>query len=201
MKLLLFSSLISLALAVPAPAKRATTPTVTISYPQATIIGTGGSVEQFAGVPFAKPPTGSLRLKPPQPITVPYGTYKATANGQACPQFFFSTVLNDAIPTSEVGLLLNLPLFQTILDAGEDCLYLNIIRPPGTTADSKLPVLFWIFGGGFELGSNAMYDGSGWVTECVFSLVLPPHKPWCKPENFAFRCFMHLRCIPLLYFR
>ena len=149
------------------PSTLAAAPTVTIPAPQATIIGLAGDVEQFPGIPFAKPPVGPLRLKPPQPITTPLGIYSATKNGKACPQFTFSTVLNDAIPTSALGLLLNTPLFQTVLNAGEDCLYINVHRPAGTTANSKLPVIFWIFGGGFEIGWNSMYDGSGWVKESV----------------------------------
>lgn len=68
------------------------TPTVTISAPQATIVGLGGDVEQFPGIPFAKPPTGSLRLKPPQALTQPLGRYNATQNGKACPQFVFVSV-------------------------------------------------------------------------------------------------------------
>lgn len=79
----------------------------------------------------------------------------------------FSTVLNHAIPTSDIGLLLNTPLFQKALNEGEDCLVLNVHRPAGTTSKDKLPVLFWIFGGGFELGCNSMYDGSIWVDQSI----------------------------------
>jgi carboxylesterase type B len=154
-------------LLVAAPLALATAPTVTIAYPQATVVGLSGTVEQFPGIPFAQPPTGSLRLRPPQPLTGTLGTIEATSNGPACPQFFFSTVVNDAIPTSTLGLLLDTPLFQTITDASEDCLYINVQRPAGTTSSSKLPVLFWIFGGGFELGWNSMYDGAGWVEASV----------------------------------
>lgn len=64
-------------------------------------------------------------------------------------------------------MLLDTPLFQTVTDAGEDCLTLSIYRPSGTTASSKLPVLFWIFGGGFELGSTATYDGAGLVADSM----------------------------------
>jgi carboxylesterase type B len=168
MKLLTFSSLMALGLAAPVIEQRAATPTVTISQPQGTIVGVpSGSVEIFPGVPFAQPPTGNLRLRPPQAITNPLGVYKATKNQAACPQFFFSTVLNDAIPTSALGLLVSSPLFQTAADISEDCLYLNIHRPAGTTASDKLPVLFWIFGGGFELGWNTMYDGAPWVKESI----------------------------------
>lgn len=146
-------------------------PTVSISAPQATIIGLAddNGVEQFPGIPFAQPPVGSLRLKPPQKITASLGTYSATANGPACPQFLLSTdaVNNGAIPTSALGLLLDTPLFQTALDESEDCLYINVHRPTGTTSSSKLPVIFWIFGGGFELGWNSMYDGSEWVRQSI----------------------------------
>lgn len=101
-------------------------PTVTIPFPQATIVGRSQpGVEIFPGVPFAQPPVGPLRLKPPQPLTSPLGTVLATENGKACPQFFFSTVQNDAIPTSVLGNLLNTPLFQTVLNTGEDCLNIN----------------------------------------------------------------------------
>jgi carboxylesterase type B len=164
MKLLVVLGLVSVALA--APAARAASPTVVLNSPAATIIGQPGAVEIFPGVPFAQPPVGALRLKPPQPITQPF-TYVANAHGPACPQFFFSTVVNDAIPTSVLGLLLDTPLFQTVLDVSEDCLNINIHRPAGTKAGDKLPVLFWIFGGGFELGWNSMYDGAPWVEASV----------------------------------
>ena len=58
-------------------------------------------------------------------------------------------------------------MFQKVTKAGEDCLSLNIRRPTGTKADDKLPVLVWIFGGGFELGSSTMYDGAPLVTNSI----------------------------------
>ncbi|KAH8780579.1 lipase [Hyaloscypha sp. PMI_1271] len=164
-------SLLPLLLALPvafaSPVKRATAPTVTIASPAATIIGsTGTSVESFNGIPFAKPPTGTLRLKPPQSLTAPLGTVTATGIAQACPQFFFSEATG-SLPTEVLGTLLDLPLFQTITNAGEDCLTVNVNRPIGTTSTSKLPVLFWIFGGGFELGSTLMYDGASLVADSI----------------------------------
>lgn len=74
--------------------------------------------------------------------------------------------MQDAIPTAALGQLLNSPLVQTILNAGEDCLYLNVHRPAGTKAGDKLPVLFWIYGGGFELGWNYMYDNPSLPLPC-----------------------------------
>lgn len=147
---------------------RYATPTVVIPFPQATIVGLGGAdVEQFPGIPFAKPPVGDLRLKSPQPLTEPLGTYQATKNQAACPQFFFSDALDDSIPTSVIGQILNSPFVQKITQQSEDCLYLNVHRPAGVAANAKLPVLFWMFGGGFELGWNTMYDGSPWVKSSI----------------------------------
>jgi triacylglycerol lipase len=158
--------LCALPVVLAAPAKRATTPTVAIASPAATIIGsTSGSVDKFNGIPFAQPPTGSLRLKPPQALTS-LGTVTATGIPKACPQLFFSDDTSQ-FPAGVLGVLLNTPLFQTITNAGEDCLTINVIRPAGTTAASKLPVLFWIFGGGFELGSTLMYDGSSIVSDSI----------------------------------
>lgn len=142
-------------------------PTVTIPSPAATIVGLGGDVEQFPGIPFALPPTGSLRLKPPQAITTPMGTITAQENGNACPQFVFDTDLDSSIGTAAIGLLADSPLFQKALTEGEDCLVLNVHRPAGTQAGDGLPVLFWIFGGGFEIGWNSMYDGSPWVQKSI----------------------------------
>jgi triacylglycerol lipase len=157
--------------AAPAHVKRAA-PTATIASPAATIVGkTSLGVDVFNAIPFAKPPTGPLRLKPPQPLTDALGTVDATAFPKACPQFFFSTN-DDDWPISVLGDLTNHPLFQTITNAGEDCLTLDIRRPAGTTADDKLPVLVWIFGGAFELGGTAMYEATPLVKSSV-SLDMP----------------------------
>ncbi|RMZ78185.1 hypothetical protein DV738_g3968, partial [Chaetothyriales sp. CBS 135597] len=121
-----------------------------------------GSVESFKGIPFAQPPVGNLRLRPPQRITEAFGTIDATGIPRACPQFYIG--FDDSnLPQSAVAALLNSPLFQTASDAGEDCLTLNVQRPEGTTSGSALPVVVWIFGGGFQLGSTQIYDGTSLV--------------------------------------
>ncbi|EAW13601.1 putative extracellular lipase [Aspergillus clavatus NRRL 1] len=148
-----------------APAKQAV-PTVTIASPKATVLGSSGAVEKFNAIPFAQPPTGSLRLKPPQLIQTSLGTVDGTGSAKSCPQFFFSTD-NTEFPGSVTGLLINNPLFQKITNAGEDCLTLNVARPAGTTPDSKLPVLVWIYGGGFELGGTSTYDGTALVASSI----------------------------------
>lgn len=102
-------------------------------------------IDTFKGIPFAEPPVGNLRLRPPQPLSKGYGTKQATAIPTACPQM------------SELGgVMPSMPATPN----GEDCLTLNIQRPSNTSTDHPLPVLFWIFGGGFEFGSTQMYDAS-----------------------------------------
>lgn len=157
-------SLLSTALAAPLN-ERAAAPSVTIQH--GTVTGsTLLGVDSFKGIPYAQPPTGNLRLKPPQPITSSFGTFSATGVPKSCPQFFVQVNTTD-IPTDVVGTLLNTPFAQAVTDSGEDCLTVNVQRPAGTTASSKLPVVFWIFGGGFEFGATQTYDGSSLVARSV----------------------------------
>ncbi|KAM4065907.1 carboxylesterase family protein [Hirsutella rhossiliensis] len=95
-------------------------------------------VEVFNGIPFADPPVGPLRLKPPRRLSRKLGNVDATGFAPACPQMFVSSELNGQ----------------------EDCLTVDVARPEGTKAGDKLPVLFWIYGGGFELGSTNSYDAT-----------------------------------------
>ena len=167
--LFLFLSLLLLLPAVlAAPTKGVVDPTVTISHPRATILGSLGpnKIDTFNGIPFAQPPTGSLRLKPPKPIESPLGAIQAVLQAKSCPQFSMNTDTS-VFPVEVIAKLSNIPIFQTITNAGEDCLTLNIRRPSGTKPDAKLPVLVWIYGGGFETGSTTMYDGSSFVTASV----------------------------------
>ncbi|KAI2634090.1 sterol esterase [Hypomontagnella submonticulosa] len=133
---------------------------------QGTIIGSVfNGVENFGGIPFAQAPEGKLRLKPPQRLNSSLGTFDATGPGPSCPQMFFST--GGDLLTSVLGNLINTPLFQTVTGQTEDCLTMRVQRPEGTKPDAKLPVLFWIFGGGFELGSPQMYDATSLVSNGV----------------------------------
>lgn len=54
-----------------------------------------------------------------------------------------------------------------MLDEGEDCLTLNVQRPAGIDSSANLPVVAWIFGGGFEFGSTQLYDGAAFVEQAV----------------------------------
>ncbi|UPK98428.1 hypothetical protein LCI18_009363 [Fusarium solani-melongenae] len=149
---------------VPQPATPATleerAAKVTVAVPSGTVIGSSSDkVESFRGIPFADPPTGSLRLKPPKRLSKPLGNFDASGLvGPSCPQMFISTGAEDVI-SKFLSDFLSIPFLQ-VVTGQEDCLTMTVQRPVGTKAGDKLPVLFWIFGGGFELGSSAMYDGT-----------------------------------------
>jgi len=141
--------LLSAVAALAAPInERAAAPTAIVN--NGTIVGDSLlGIDSFKGIPFALPPTGTLRLKPPQTYDQQYpsGTLQATGDPTACPQFELA-VDKSNLPEAALALLLDSPIGQDVTTTGEDCLTLNVQRPAGTTADSNLPVVFWIFGGG-----------------------------------------------------
>ena len=113
---------------------------------------TQGSVESFKGVPFAAAPVGELRWRAPQPVKSWTGVKQTTTYSADCMQVPFPS---DAAPLGTAP--------------AEDCLYLNVWRPAGTRPEAKLPVMFWIYGGGFVNGgsSPAVYDGSKFAEKGV----------------------------------
>ncbi|KAJ4245723.1 hypothetical protein NW762_013847 [Fusarium torreyae] len=137
--------------------------TATVVLPSATILGNvNNKVESFGGIPYAEPPEGKLRLRPPKRLTRSLGTFDGTGPAGACPQMVASTKSKDVL-FDLLGSIANLPFVQTVTGQSEDCLTITVARPEGTKANAKLPVLFWIFGGGFQLGWSSMYDGTGLV--------------------------------------
>jgi para-nitrobenzyl esterase len=100
-------------------------------------------VRTFKGVPFAAPPVGPLRWKSPQPVASWSGVRKAVDFGPRCMQ---GNVFSD----------------MKFYDAGpsEDCLYLNLWMPEAAfdgrqPEQIKLPVMVWIYGGGFQAGATS----------------------------------------------
>ncbi|KAJ7056689.1 alpha/beta-hydrolase [Mycena amicta] len=103
-------------------------------------VTTANDTEKWLGLRFAQPPVGALRFKAPVAIThAAVGIQNASSFGNACPQQ----------PSSGVGASI-----------AEDCLFLNVFRPQGTTSNSKLPIVFWIHGGAYTSGaaSDPQYD-------------------------------------------
>ncbi|GJC99100.1 carboxylic ester hydrolase [Colletotrichum higginsianum] len=150
-------------------------PRVTIKAPQATLKGStkgflgakSGQVESFMGIPYAKPPIGELRFKAPVRLTESLGEIDVTTEQpESCPQFVLKSDFGSPlIPPGLLDSVLNLPILQNLAVGKEDCLTINVQRPAGTKEGGKLPVMYWIFGGGFELGSTSMYNGAGLVAE------------------------------------
>jgi para-nitrobenzyl esterase len=102
---------------------------------------TAGQVTAFKAIPFAAPPVGDLRWRPPQPAKGWSGVRDASAYGPMCWQM-------RATPNGT--------------NQSEDCLTLNVWTPVGFKPGGKLPVLVFIHGGSFTggSGSNAIYDGT-----------------------------------------
>jgi para-nitrobenzyl esterase len=100
-------------------------------------------VVEYLGIPYAAPPVGNLRWRPPAEPSAWEGVRAATSFGPNCAQVTLLGVF--AGPASN----------------NEDCLYLNVIAPREVSANGeKLPVLFWIHGGGFVDGAGSDYDAS-----------------------------------------
>ncbi len=120
----------------------------TVLDPDAPVMVTGGALRgavsagnadivAFKGIPFAAPPVGDLRWRPPEPVVGWEGVRDASESGAICIQNGGRNVTQD-----------------------EDCLFLNVWAP--RESSEPRPVLFWIHGGGYTggSGSTALYDGT-----------------------------------------
>ncbi|KPM42449.1 Lipase 2 [Neonectria ditissima] len=154
----------SLALPEPTePLEERAVGTATVVLPSATILGNVmNKVESFGGIPYAEAPEGQLRLRPPKRLERSLGLFDGTGPAGACPQMVSSTESTDVL-FDLLGTIANLPFVQEATGQSEDCLTITVARPEGTKAGAKLPVLYWIFGGGFQLGWSSMYDGTSLV--------------------------------------
>ncbi|KAK7688643.1 hypothetical protein QCA50_008181 [Cerrena zonata] len=117
-----------------------------------------GNTNKFLGIPFAKPPTGDLRFRLPVPNDPYTGTHSASDFGPSCPQQPPKLPIPGNLAAEAVNFIVD-TAFNAVFPSSEDCLTVNVWAPSSIPAGQKLPVVAWIFGGGFELGSTSMYDG------------------------------------------
>jgi len=105
-----------------------------------------GGLKGYFGVPFAAPPVRENRWRAPQPVKPWSGIYNADTKRAECVQGLRSSNINHYFGEEA---------------AAEDCLYLNLWAPAAAKAGDKLPVVVWIYGGGFQGGSasNPVYSG------------------------------------------
>ena len=131
-------------LALGAPATAAAMPQEAIvRTPDGPVRGTReAGVIAFKGIPFAAPPVGSLRWQAPQPPKPWTAVFDASRYAADCMQLPFPS---DAAPLGTAP--------------AEDCLYANVWRPAG--ASRRLPVMVWIYGGGFVNGGSSPPTYSG----------------------------------------
>jgi para-nitrobenzyl esterase len=111
---------------------------------------TAGTTDEFLGVPYAAPPVGALRWRPPQPAAPWRGVRQAASYAPHCAQ-----------PTSPFG----------VASTSEDCLYLNVFTPAGAH-ERNLPVMVWIHGGALVVGESDDYNPAALVRHGVIVVTI-----------------------------
>jgi len=127
-------------------------------------------VNEFLGIPYAKPPVGALRWLPPQP----YGPFKG---------FFLNATTFGSICTQSGG-------------GSENCLFLNVYTPQNVLLENLiqdrgrgLPVMVWIHGGSLNSGAGSIYDPSQLVKKGVIVVTIN-----YRLGNIGFLCRIANRC-------
>ena len=143
------------AAACSSPASAATLPTghagLVVSVADGQLRGmTAGTMDEYLGIPYAAPPVGPLRWRPPRPAARWNGIRAATTFAPHCPQ--------PATPFGRASM-------------SENCLYLNVFRP-ARQRGHDLPVMVWIHGGGFVAGESNDYNPSGLVADGVIVVTI-----------------------------
>jgi para-nitrobenzyl esterase len=110
-----------------------------------------GDTDQFLGLPYAAPPVGPLRWRPPRPAAPWHGIREAATYAPHCAQ-----------PASFFG----------VASTSEDCLYLNVFRPAGVPDSRNLPVMVWIHGGALVVGESDDYNPAALVAHGVIVVTI-----------------------------
>ena len=119
-------------------------------------VGADPAIRVFRGIPFAAPPVGELRWREPRPVAPWSGVRSATQFG----------------PTPEQGAIYTDAIIRNN-KVDEDCLYLNVWTP-AKSAGERLPVMVWIYGGGYQAGSSSepRHDGENLARKGVVLVTL-----------------------------
>lgn len=118
------------------------------------------SITAYYGIPYAAPPVGALRWKPPQPAAPWTGIRDCARPSARCPQL-------------RVGKFYEKEFYPVEEPMDEDCLYLNVWTP-AQSREEKLPVMFWIHGGAFltGYGHSAHFDGEHFARQGVILVTI-----------------------------
>jgi len=120
------------------------------------------SITAFYGIPYAAPPVGELRWRPPQPAAPWEGVRDCARPGFRCPQLGVGK-----------GSFYEREFYPVEEPMDEDCLYLNVWTP-ARSAEEKLPVIFWVHGGAFMTGygHSAHFDGEPFARQGVILVTI-----------------------------
>jgi para-nitrobenzyl esterase len=116
-------------------------------------------IHAFLGIPYAAPPFGALRMRPPAPHEPWDGVRDATRYGPTVPKSQYPPPTDQWLQDPEIP--------------GEDCLNLNVWTPD-LSSTAGLPVFVWIYGGGFTQGANSipMYAGTKFARDGVVGVTI-----------------------------
>lgn len=145
------AAFISVAASFPLHSSPTTVPTlIDLGYSKYQGSALDAGVNQYLGVRYAAPPIGDLRWRAPADPEVTNATQDASAFGPIC------LGIGDVFPTP---------------GEDEDCLFVNVWTPSNATRNSKLPVWFFIQGGGYVTDANANYNGTDVVQKSGGNIV------------------------------
>ncbi|KAJ8468530.1 hypothetical protein ONZ45_g17210 [Pleurotus djamor] len=122
------------------------------------ITNTTTNISSYLGIRYAASPSGNLRWRAPTSPPVLSGIQQAVTQPRSC--FQAGNGLSPTNPLPQPGLAAR----QATADP-EDCLFLNVFFPGNQVPTTKLPVVFWIHGGGYIAGSAASFDGGNLIRE------------------------------------